>query len=59
MATHHGKTGIYFPARLGVDTDAYDYRWKTPGGDVYYMNNENDNPNTFLHQTVNLGSLYN
>lgn len=37
--------------KVEVDTDAYRYRWKTPGGDVYYTNNEDDNPNTLLHQT--------
>jgi hypothetical protein len=37
--------------KVEVDTDAYRYRWKTPSGDVYFTNNEDDNPNTFLHQT--------
>ena len=31
------------------DTDAYRYRWTTAGGDVYYTNNESENPNHFLH----------
>ena len=31
------------------DTDAYRYRWTTPGGDVYYTNNESEDPNIFLH----------
>lgn len=31
-----------------MDTDAYRYRWKTSGGDVYYTNREDENPNTFL-----------
>ncbi|MCF8069919.1 MAG: hypothetical protein K9L30_15160 [Desulfobacterales bacterium] len=34
-----------------TDTDAYRYRWKTPGGDMYYTNNEYEDPNIFLHQT--------
>ena len=33
-----------------MDTDAYRYRWKTPGGDVYYTNNEDTNPNVFLQR---------
>ncbi len=36
---------------IETDTDAYRYRWKSPGGDIYYTNNENENPNIFLHQT--------
>ena len=34
-----------------VDTDAYRYRWKTDGGDVYYTNQEDVDPNTFLQRT--------
>ena len=34
-----------------VDTDAYKYRWKTDGGDVYYTNREDENPNLFLQRT--------
>lgn len=34
-----------------TDTDAYRYRWETGGGDMYYTNNEDEDPNIFLHQT--------
>jgi len=34
-----------------VDTDYYRYRWKTDGGDVYYTNNEDVDPNTFMRRT--------
>ncbi len=34
-----------------LDTDAYRCRWETDGGDVYYTNNEDENPNTFLQRT--------
>ncbi|WP_201353596.1 hypothetical protein [Hydrogenimonas urashimensis] len=34
-----------------LDTDAFRHRWKTPQGDVYYTNQEDEDPNTFLHQT--------
>lgn len=34
-----------------VDTDAYRYRWQTDGGDVYYTDNEDENPNEFLQRT--------
>ncbi len=34
-----------------VDTDAFRYRWKTDGGDVYYTNQEDIDPNTFLQRT--------
>jgi len=34
-----------------VDTDAYKYRWKTDGGDVYYTNREDENPNLFFQRT--------
>jgi hypothetical protein len=34
-----------------VDTDAYEFRWITPGGDIYYTNREDENPNIFLQRT--------
>lgn len=34
-----------------TDTDAYKFRWITPGGDIYYTNREDENPNTFLQRT--------
>jgi len=34
-----------------MDTDSYRYRWKTDGGDVYYTNREDDDPNTFMQRT--------
>ncbi len=34
-----------------VDTDAFRYRWKTDGGDVYYTNQEDVDPNNFLQRT--------
>ena len=34
-----------------TDTDAFKERWKTPQGDIYYTNIEDEDPNTFLHQT--------
>lgn len=37
--------------KVEVDTDHYRYRWKTNGGDVYYTNNEDENPNLFLQRT--------
>ena len=37
--------------QVETDTDAYKYRWVTGSGDVYYTNNENENPNLFFHQT--------
>lgn len=37
--------------KVEVDTDAYKYRWKTDGGDVYYTNREDENPNLFLQRT--------
>ena len=40
-----------YSGEVETDTDAYRYRWKTPGGDMYYTNNEDENPNVFLHQT--------
>ncbi len=36
---------------IEVDTDAYKHRWETPGGDIYYTNREDENPNTFLQRT--------
>ena len=36
---------------IETDTDAYRYRWMTNGGDVYYTNHEEENPNTFLQRT--------
>ena len=36
--------------QVEMDTDAYRYRWKTPGGDIYYTNQEDENPNTFLQR---------
>ena len=35
---------------IEVDTDAFRYRWETPGGDIYYTNREEENPNTFLQR---------
>jgi len=37
--------------KVETDTNAYQYRWETGGGDVYYTNSEDENPNHFLHQT--------
>lgn len=37
---HTGKTEL--------DTNAYKYRWVNPGGDVYYSDTENENPNHIL-----------
>ena len=34
-----------------VDTDAFQYRWTTSGGDMYYTNREEEDPNTFLQRT--------
>lgn len=34
-----------------TDTDGYQYRWETTGGDMYYTNTEDEDPNTFLHKT--------
>lgn len=34
-----------------VDTDAFMYRWSTPGGDRYYTDREDENPNTFMQRT--------
>ena len=36
---------------IETDTDAYRYRWMTDGGDVYYTNKEEENPNTFMQRT--------
>ena len=37
--------------KVEVDTEAYKFRWVTSGGDIYYTNNEDENPNLFLQQT--------
>lgn len=37
--------------KVETDTDAFKERWKTPQGDIYYTNLEDEDPNTFLHQT--------
>jgi hypothetical protein len=34
-----------------VDTNAFRYRWTTSGGDRYYTNREEVDPNTFLQRT--------
>jgi len=34
-----------------TDTDAFKQRWETPQGDLYYTNQEDEDPNTFLHQS--------
>jgi len=34
-----------------VDTDAFKYRWVTAGGDRYYTNREEENPNRFMQRT--------
>ena len=31
------------------DTDGFRYRWTTAGGDMYYTNNESENPNEIFH----------
>jgi hypothetical protein len=37
---------------IEVDTDAFKYRWKTPGGkNIYYTNREEEDPNIFLKRT--------
>jgi hypothetical protein len=36
---------------IEVDTDTYKYRWTTSGGDVYYTNREEENPNIFMQRT--------
>ena len=36
---------------IETDTDAYRYRWTTSGGDVYYTNKEEENPNIFMQRT--------
>jgi len=40
-----------FTGETEMDTDHYQYRWKTDGGDVYYTNNEDVDPNTFMQRT--------
>ena len=37
--------------QVEIDTSAYTHRWVTPGGDVYYTNKEDENPNLFLQRT--------
>jgi hypothetical protein len=34
-----------------VDTDAFKYRWVTAGGERYYTNREEENPNRFMQRT--------
>jgi hypothetical protein len=34
-----------------VDTDAFRFRWISPGGDIYYTNREEENPNLFMQRT--------
>ncbi|MBT3294618.1 MAG: hypothetical protein HN919_17160 [Verrucomicrobia bacterium] len=34
-----------------TDTDAFRYRWTTDGGDVYYTDEENIDPNDFMQRT--------
>jgi hypothetical protein len=34
-----------------IDTDAYQYRWTTPDGDIYYTNREDEDPNHFMQRT--------
>lgn len=36
---------------IETGTDAYRYRWETSGGDVYYTNSEDENPNLFFNNT--------
>jgi hypothetical protein len=36
---------------IETGTDAYKYRWETSGGDVYYTDNEDENPNLFFNNT--------
>jgi hypothetical protein len=33
---------------IEIDTDAFRYRWMTVGGDVYFTNGEDDDPNIFM-----------
>lgn len=37
--------------KVETDTDAYKHRWTTDGGDVYYTDKEDENPNLFLQRT--------
>jgi len=37
--------------KIQLDTDEYRYRWITSGGDVYYTNNEDEDPNLFYENT--------
>ncbi len=34
-----------------MDTDFYQYPWKTDGGDVFFTKNESGNPNTYMQRT--------
>ena len=34
-----------------MDTDAFKYRWVTPGGEHYYTNQEGENPNRFMQRS--------
>jgi len=36
---------------IETDTDAFQYRWSTDGGDVYYTNEEGVDPNDFMQRT--------
>lgn len=37
--------------KIELDTSAYKYRWVNPGGDVYYSDREEENPNILLHSS--------
>lgn len=37
-----------YTGRVEVDTDRYRYRWTTPGGDVYFTDREDEDPNVRL-----------
>lgn len=37
--------------RKELDTSAYKYRWVNPGGDVYYSDQEGENPNHILNRS--------
>jgi len=37
--------------QIEVDTDAFRFRWVTPGGDTYFTNREDEDPNLFLQRT--------
>jgi len=36
---------------IETDTDAFRFRWKTPQEDIYYTDQEDEDPNAFLHYT--------